>query len=166
MLKDSYKNPRTLWDEVLRPATPAINGISTRRLLEKANRCVRFPVATDSAEELTTLYQEGSTAFGQPEGTRLPTPSGKLEFWTDVLEKSFATMGLSALPEFYSEKEQLITLPHVEPSASTEKLVVSPFFTDKNYARTGVIVHKSDDENTNPMMRTVKGTAENTIPSS
>lgn len=146
VLKDSYKNPRTLWDEVLRPATPAINGISTRRMLERANRCVRFPVASESSTEITTLYLEGSTAYGQPEGTRFPSPSGKLEFWTPLLETRFATMGLSALPEFYSEKEQLVNLPHLEHSPSGKEPVVSPFFPDKNYARTAVIVHKSDSE--------------------
>ena len=41
------------------------------------------------------------------------TPSGKLEFYTEAMEAKFRGVGLSALPEFYSEAEQLIDLPHL-----------------------------------------------------
>ena len=135
LLKDDYKSPRRLWDEVLRPATPAVSGITTARLLERDNRCIRFPFVDDSKEESSTLYQAGSTAFGQPEGKRFPTGSGRLEFWTEPLEARFATMGLSALPVFYSKKMQLIELPHLTEASAKDEAVVSPFFADKNYAR-------------------------------
>ena len=60
------------------------------------------------------FYLEGTTATGQPEGKRFPTPSGRLEFWTEALEEKFSKVGLSALPEFYSEKENLLGLPYLE----------------------------------------------------
>ena len=76
-------------------------------------RWVRFPVATEDAPEQDTLYLEGTTAAGQPEGQRFPTPSGKLEFWTETLEAKFRRSACRPLPEFYSEREQLIDLPYV-----------------------------------------------------
>ncbi len=144
ILKDDYKNPRVLWDEVVRPTTPSIRGITIKRLLESPSRWVRIPAATETSEEVTTLYEEGSTAFGQPEGKRFPTGSGKLEFWTEELEQRFATMGLSALPEFYSEKEQLVDLPFVETKARSAEPIVSPFFPTANYAKPAEITQHSD----------------------
>ena len=136
ILKDDYKDPRTLWDEVVRPATPGIRGATIRRLLSKPDRCIRIPVADEDAPEIDTLYLEGSTAFGQPEGKRFPTASGKLEFYNDELVGKFRTMGLSPLPEFYSEAAGTVRLPHVV--AEGDK-VVSPFFHVPFYARPGRI---------------------------
>jgi anaerobic selenocysteine-containing dehydrogenase len=36
---------------------------------------------------------------------QFPTPSGKIEIWTEKLEKDFAVQGLSPLPEFYVDPE-------------------------------------------------------------
>jgi anaerobic selenocysteine-containing dehydrogenase len=146
LLKEEYKHPRTLWDEVLCVATPALRGITTQRLLARPNRQVRIPVATQTAEEIDTLYLEGTTAFGQPDGKRFPTPSGKLEFWTEQLEQRFSTLGLSALPEFYSEREQLIDLPFVEKKCPEDPRVVSPFFHTENYVQPTAIVQHTDPE--------------------
>jgi len=146
VLKDDYRDPRVLWDEVLRPATAAINGISTRRLLARDTRWVRIPVATETADEITTLYEEGSTAFGQPHGKRFPTASGKLEFWTEDLEARFATMGLCALPTFYSEAEQLIDLPHLDQTPRSGEPVISPFFEGDCYARKKNLVEATQTE--------------------
>ena len=58
-------------------------------------------------------------------GLGYPTASGKLEFWTPELERKFEAMGLSALPEFYTEAEQLVSLPHIRYG---ERPVASSFF--------------------------------------
>ena len=47
---------------------------------------MRTPVASEDEPEAGTLYLEGTTAFGQPEGKRFPTPSGKLEFYSEAIE--------------------------------------------------------------------------------
>ena len=60
------------------------------------------------------MYLEGTTAPGAPTGHRFATPSGKLEFWTPVMEDKFQRHGLSALPEFYAERESLADLPYVQ----------------------------------------------------
>jgi anaerobic selenocysteine-containing dehydrogenase len=68
-----------------------------------------------------------------------PTPSGKLEFWTEEIEGKFRRMGLSSLPEFYSEAEQLIDLPHLQ---HLDQPVISPFFS------TEVLAHPASIEST------------------
>ena len=142
VLKDDYKDPRVLWDEVIRPSTPAVSGITTERLLERDTRWIRIPFAAGAEQETDTLYQEGTTAFGQPEGKRFPTPSGKLEFWTEHLEAKFCAVGLSALPAFYTEREQLIDLPHLDDGRRAAGVTpqTSPFFQSDVYAHTRTIV--------------------------
>jgi anaerobic selenocysteine-containing dehydrogenase len=109
-------------------------------------RWVRFPVATEDAPEQETLYLEGTTASGAPEGKRFPTPSGKLEFWTEALDKKFATLGLTAVPVFYSEREQLIDLPYVRLTCGDEaEGVISPFGKVPTIATPGEIVQPGED---------------------
>ncbi len=127
VLKEEYKDPRVFWDEVCID-NDQLRGVTQKRLHSVPWRWVRQPVASEDAPEIETLYLEGTTAAGAPPGRRFPTPSGKLEFWTAALEEKFATLGLSALPEFYSEREQLVDLPYMElVDADSEEGVISPF---------------------------------------
>ncbi|WP_428853207.1 molybdopterin-dependent oxidoreductase [Imbroritus primus] len=131
VLQERYKDPGTFWDEVFRPATPDLHGATLKRLRGLPHRWVRTPVAHEDAPEAGTLYLDGSTAFGQPAGKRFPTPSGKLEFWTESLEAKFRALGLSALPEFYTEAEQLVPLPWLPAGCLTDgdgEITTSPFF--------------------------------------
>ena len=137
ILKDRYKDPRVLWDEVVAPTTPGVRGITTKRLIEQPSRWMRIPVKTEDAFAPDTLYLEGTTAFDAPEGHRFPTPSGKLEFFTPKLEGRFAAMGLSALPEFYTEKPSAHLAPTLEYSGED---VVSSFFHTEMYAEPGSLV--------------------------
>lgn len=114
VLKEEYKDSAVFWDEVCIKGNPHMQGVTQKRLHSNPYRWVRFPVADEEAPEIETLYMEGTTAVGQPEGKRFATPSGKLEFWTEAMEAKFVSMGLSALPEFYSEREQRIDLPYCE----------------------------------------------------
>ncbi|MCH9673548.1 MAG: molybdopterin-dependent oxidoreductase [Gammaproteobacteria bacterium] len=113
VLKEEWKDSARFWDEVLID-NPQMRGCTQKRLHSTPWRWVRFPVASESAPEQDTLYLPGTTAAGAPEGHRFPTPSGKLEFWTPELEEKFVAHGLSALPEFYADRESLIDLPHIE----------------------------------------------------
>ena len=127
VLKDVYANPAVFWDEVL-IRDNALQGCTQKRLHAVPHRTVRWPVATETAPEQETLYLEGSTAQGKPSGHRFPSPSGKLEFYTEDLEVKFRTLGLSSLPEFYSEREQLIDLPFAELELGDDQPgVYSPF---------------------------------------
>ncbi len=127
VLKEKYKDSRVFWDEVCID-NDHLRGVTQRRLHANPYRWVRFPVASEDAPEQETLYLEGTTAVGQPAGKRFPTPSGKLEFWTGEMEEKFETLGLSALPEFYSEREQLVDMPYVELDHGDAAMgVISPF---------------------------------------
>ena len=132
VLKPEYNNPRTLWDEVLVPATADIAGVTTERLTALANRTIRIPLRQNPADDLDPLYITQRAEANPDSDDAYPTPGGKLEFWTDVQEQKFAQLGLSALPEFYSEQQQLIDLPYLQTSEQTR---ISPFFDNE------VLVH-------------------------
>jgi len=127
VLKEEYKDPAVFWDEVCID-TPSLRGCTQKRLHSVPHRWVRIPVATEDAPEIETLYLEGTTVIGGTPGRRFPTQSGKLEFWTEELEGKFNTLEMTALPEFYSEREQLIDLPYIESiETDAEEGVISPF---------------------------------------
>ncbi len=114
VLREEWKDSARFWDEAMID-NDHMRGVTQKRLHSVPWRWVRFPVADEAAAEIDTLYTEGTTATGAPEGHRFPTPSGKLEFWTEEQEAGFQAQGLSALPEFYGERESLHDMPHVEP---------------------------------------------------
>ena len=80
------------------------------------------------------MYLEGTSAFGKPAGHRFPTASGKLEFWTAALDQTLTGLGLSALPEFYADREHLIELPYVERRQDGMAEVERPFIHGKAWS--------------------------------
>lgn len=144
VMKEEWKDPARFWDEAL-ISNVQVRGITQKRLHERPYRWVRFPVASEDAPEQDTLYLEGTTAAGAPEGHRWPTPSGKLEFWTAAQEAKFQAYGLTALPRFYAERESLIDLPYVELiDTDADFGVESPFVNNAAYANRGRIVETSN----------------------
>jgi len=126
VLQEKYKDPGRFWDEMCID-NDQLRGITQKRLHSVPYRWIRFPVAQEGDAEQETLFLEGSSVPGHP-GKRFPTPSGKLEFYTAALEEKFGVMGLSALPEFYSEREQLLDMPFVECSQGDDGSgVLTPF---------------------------------------
>lgn len=113
VLLEDWKDPRKFWDEAL-IGNIQMRGVTQKRLHSNPYRWVRFPVPSEDAPEIQTLYLEGTTAAGAPEGHRFPTKSGKLEFWTEELNAKFEPYGLTAYPEFYGERESLIDMAHME----------------------------------------------------
>ena len=138
VLKPAYNDPRTLWDEVLVPVTPNLAGVTTAALTRLPTRSLRLPLRETGSEELDPLYITERAKMNPETRGSYPTPSGKLEFWTEEIEAKFRRMGLSSLPEFYSEAEQLIDLPHLQHS---DQPVISPFFS------TEVLVHPASIKN-------------------
>ena len=146
VLKEEYKDSALFWDEVCIKDNLHLKGVTQKRLHSNPYRWVRFPVATEDAPEIDTLYQEGTTAVGKPDGHRFPTPSGKLEFWTEEMEAKFQTMGLSALPIFYSEREQRIDLPYVELLQDDGgEGVINPFHPAPTSGSPGRLVSPGND---------------------
>lgn len=145
VLKEEYKDTGVFWDEVC-IGNELMRGVTQKRLHSVPWRWVRQPVMSESAPEIDTLYLEGTTAPGAPRGHRFPTGSGKLEFWTEAMEGKFQTVGLSALPEFYSEREQLADLPYIELlDADADEGVISPFCRPDTSSARGRIVAASAD---------------------
>ena len=127
VMHEKYKDPAVMWDEVL-IQNESMRGVTQARLHSVPWRWVRFPVASEDAEEIETLYLEGTTAVGAPPGHRFPTASGKLEFWTEDLEAKFGALGLSPLPEFYGERETLHDMAFLESLDGDETDgILSPF---------------------------------------
>ncbi len=119
--KDQYKHdPALFWDEQMIGAA-GIEGLTTERMKASPSRRICGPVAAPGAPEVETLFQEGSMFSGDSRGRRIPTETGKFEIWTETLEKKFLPYGLSPLPEFYSDPDQLTDLRCLEYLASDEK---------------------------------------------
>ncbi len=145
VLKPAHADHAVFWDEVFIKGGP-LRGATQKRLHAAPNRWVRAPLADEDAPEQETLYLEGSTAFDAPAGHRFPTPSGKLEFWNEEMERRFAALGLSALPEFYSEREQLADLPYLELALEdSEEGVPSPFHNEVTWTSPARIVSGGAD---------------------
>ena len=140
VMKEEWKDPAVFWDEAMIQNEQA-RGVTQKRLHSRPYRWVRFPVRSEEDEEIETLYREGTTAHGAPEGHRFPTASGKLEFWTEDQEAKFTALGMSALPEFYGEREGLIDLPYVELlDDDASEGVPNPFYKGAVLASRGRIV--------------------------
>ena len=139
VLKDEYKDPRKLWDEVLVPATAVLAAATTERLTSLPNRTVRLPEFDGEPGDIDPVYITEFMRHNPGADLSYPTPSGKLEFWTAEHEQKFEAMGLSALPEFYTEAEQLITLPHIQYDKTAR---MSSFFSDETLVYPGRIVNE------------------------
>ena len=144
VLKDSYKDPAVFWDEML-INDPYMRGCTQDRLHKTPRRWLRVPLADENSEEIETLYLEGTSAFGKPAGHRFPTASGKLEFWTAALDQTLTGLGLSALPEFYADREHLIELPYVERRQDGVAEVERPFIHGKAMVKPFEIIQPHAD---------------------
>jgi anaerobic selenocysteine-containing dehydrogenase len=122
-------------------------GMTVKRLRANPRGWLRGPLPEEDSEEMDTIGLEGTVYPGDPQGRRFLTPSGKLEIWTDELEKKFNQVGLSALPEFYSEPEQLIDLPYLEyESTDAEEGVPLPFVANPvNTSRVRIVNNPRDE---------------------
>ena len=144
VLKEEYKEPRTLWDEVLVTATPDLKEASIERLTSLPNRTVRLPYFDPDSDGLDPVYITETHRLDPNSKLSYPTESGKLEFFTEKLEQKFNALGLSALPEFYSEAEQLIDLPHIKFDTTPK---VSTFFSKDTLVYGGTISNDSVAKN-------------------
>lgn len=142
VLKEEYKDAAVFWDEMCL-CDPSVRGITQRKLHSVPWRWVRAPLYHEDDEEIDTLFLEGTTAHGHPEGHRFPTPSGKLEFYTETLEKTFKSLGLSALPEFYTDREHLVDAPYVTRRSGGSQ-VEMPFAKERAYTDAFEIVAPND----------------------
>jgi anaerobic selenocysteine-containing dehydrogenase/Fe-S-cluster-containing dehydrogenase component len=139
VLQDKYKDTALFWDEMLIDH-PWLRGATQKRLHATPKRWVRAPVADEQAPEIETLHLEGTTAIGHPDGHRFPSASGKLEFWTEALDARFQAAGLSALPEFYTDREVMIEAPYLERDRSAPPVQL-PFAKAPAFVPPARVVH-------------------------
>jgi len=145
VLKNEYKDTGVFWDEMC-ASNDYLRGCTADAFRASPTRTLRFPMSEPDGSAPETLYLEGTTALGQPEGNRFPTPNGKLQFWNEEQEAAFAEVGLSALPEFYSEREQLIELPYVERDGNMGEFEVPLMFSERRtFGRPARVVQGSND---------------------
>jgi anaerobic selenocysteine-containing dehydrogenase len=133
VLKEEYKDSSVFFDAEMR-ASSLVQGVTVKKMMASPKGFLRMPLPDEGSAEIDTLYLEGSIYPGDKQGRRIPTPSGKLELWTPELERKFNELGLSALPEFYSDPEQLIPLPHLRAAIGPEARHPSPFWNNSCYA--------------------------------
>ena len=98
VFKDEYKDPIVL-QRVMAKKT----GFSPERFLAKKDAALRGPLPKPDSPEVGTLYTEKHGVPGKK--GQFPRPSGKIEIWTEELEKMYAAQGISPLPEFYVDPE-------------------------------------------------------------
>ncbi len=139
VLKDDYKDPRKLWDEVLVAATPDLAAATSDRLASQPNRTIRLPHFEGSPDEIDPVYVTELMRSKPEANLGYPTESGRLEFWTPQQERKFSAMGLSALPEFYTEAEQLVALPYIKYDTVAKP---SSFFSEETLVYPGRIVNE------------------------
>lgn len=145
VLKESWKDTALFWDEAMIANNEQMRGCTQKRLHSVPYRWVRFPVDSEEAAEIDTLYLEGTTAPAFPAGHRFPTASGKLEFWTDGMEEQFAAYGLSALPEFFGERESLHDMAHLQLlDDDTGTDLIGPLSRTPTYAARARIVQSDE----------------------
>jgi anaerobic selenocysteine-containing dehydrogenase len=117
---------RKLWAEFAR-STPAMKGMTAGRM-EKRAEPLRWPCPTETHPGVSTLYldhptwYEAAEALGQ-KGKRFLTPSGKIEIFTEALQKRLSQAGHGALPIFYTHPEVAGRNPTIE---YTTDLVTNP----------------------------------------
>ncbi|MFF3409565.1 molybdopterin-dependent oxidoreductase [Streptomyces sp. NPDC002742] len=123
----SWKDYPTLWAEFVEH-TPGMGGMTQKRLQQRTEP-LRWPCPSADHPGVSALYQDhpswyqAAEALGGKRGQRFLTPSGKIEIYTEALDKQLAVAGHTALPTFYTHPE--VTGAH--PTLSYEKrFVTSP----------------------------------------
>ncbi|MFE1381403.1 molybdopterin-dependent oxidoreductase [Streptomyces sp. NPDC058740] len=122
-----WKDYSTLWAEFVEH-TPGAGGM-TRERMQKRTEPLRWPCPTPDHPGVSALYQDhpswyqAAESLGAKKGQRFLTPSGKIEIYTEELDRQLATAGHAALPGFYTHPE--VTGAH--PTLAYEKrFVTSP----------------------------------------
>src|SRR5262249_26292296 len=153
-----WKDYKNLWG-VFVEHTPGMRGMTRQRLEQRAEP-LRWPCPSLDHSGVSTLYLDHASWFEAAEslapankGKRFLTPSGKIEIYTEAIDKKLSTAGHSSLPAFYTHPEvtgvnptiqylsELIQNP-VNPQALTPKVklaVPSDPSVHKRYPLMGII---------------------------
>lgn len=116
---DKLKDP-----EILQNVTGSSKGYTVEHFTAKKDNSLRAPVkiVNNNVKERETLFLD----------KKFSTKSEKIELWSEELENTFASYGLTAIPRYYTDPD--IAMPG-EPTIryDTNQLVHSPFQKNKTY---------------------------------
>jgi anaerobic selenocysteine-containing dehydrogenase len=115
----AWRDYRKLWAEFV-SHTPGMAGMTQARL-EKSPEPLRWPCPSEKHPGVSTLYLDHPSWYAAAEalgpankGKRFLTPSGKVEIYTQDIDRKLRTAGHGALPVFYTHPEVIGEYPTVE----------------------------------------------------
>ncbi|GAA4436122.1 molybdopterin-dependent oxidoreductase [Bremerella cremea] len=121
-----WKDYGNLWTTFVRH-TPGMQGMTVERLRNRSTP-LQWPCPSEDHAGVSTLYldhpswYEAASSLGHP-GRRFLTPSGKIEIYTEAIEKRLAPSGHAALPYFYTHPDVTGGLPTIEKKL---RLIANP----------------------------------------
>jgi anaerobic selenocysteine-containing dehydrogenase len=146
LAKRDTKNPPAYWTDPFPPAwkdyrklwatfvslTPGMAGMTQERMEARAEP-LRWPCPTVKHPGVSTLYLDHASWYEavvalnkDNKGKRFLTPSGKVEIYTQKLDKDLATAGHTALPIFYTHPEVTGKNPTITYAKELVKNPVNP----------------------------------------
>lgn len=130
-LRAEWNDYRRLWD-IFVQHTPGMGGM-TRDRLEARVEPLRWPCPGVKHPGVSTLYLDHPSWYEAAEaldpahrGKRFLTPSGKVEIYTEAIERRLAEAGHHALPSFYTHPEVTGRNPTIEYTDALVKNPVNP----------------------------------------
>ncbi len=122
---DELKDPVFLQNR-----TGAAKGYRVKNFIARADNALKAPV-----REVNGRIEDRSTLFLD---RRFPTPSGRIELWSEKLEKNFAVYGLSAIPRYYTDPD-LADRRESTIIDREKRLLPSPFQKNRTLTRKVVL---------------------------
>ena len=111
-------------------------GYTVDRFLSKKDNSLRAPIKIKDGK----IVERGTLFLDK----KFPTMSGKIEIWTEALEKKFSKYGLSAIPKYYTDPD---IAKKEETTISYDGLILSPFQGNKTLTfKVSIITKKEDNE--------------------
>ncbi len=131
IFKDELKDPVKLQNFVGRK-----KGYTVDRFLSKKDNSLRAPIKVKNGK----IVERGTLFLDK----KFSTKSGKIEIWTEVLEKRLNKYGLSAIPTYYTDPD---IARKGEETISYDGLIPSPFQKNKTLTfKVSIITKKENNE--------------------
>jgi len=128
---DDLKDPVKLQNKVGGP-----KGYTVENFISKKDNSLRAPVKIMNGR----IYERDTLFLDK----KFPTKSGKIELWSEDLEKKFASYGLSAIPRYYTDPD-IASKDEIAVSYEKKRLIPSPFQKNRCYTSRVSLKPKKED---------------------